>query len=483
MTFDLSAQIIDAAPGSWFVTDGPSGGAYPIVSGSILNTANTSPGDYTLTYTLTDSMPGCPASASIMVTVEELPAMAVEGKPCDASHNYYSVIFTSDASQIEPDFGKLKSISAGKYSIDSIPGGQNVQVDLTSSLGACTTSLTIVAPNCDCTLMTEDLVDTMTLCPGDTFRLIPFVTGAAGFPTYYWIDQDQDTTEWFSFLLHEPGTYVWVVIDTSMCEARDTFTAVFIGPTAVNVTSIPPTCPNETDGEIVVLDVIDGTPPYAIQLDNGALVAVSVFPYTISQVGLGQHVLAVTDLTGCTFEQPVSVSNNSFGTIELGPDVTITKGDSVHIVPVVTNIGVSSVQWNLPFIAPELQPFWIKPDTTTLIHVIITDISGCMYTDEVTITVIEKATFFIPNVFSPNGDQINDQIIVSTNIPDESLVSFEIFDRWGNMLFRQVDNPPFTWDGKSDGKFLNPGVYVYKLVYLDAKGKHKVKHGDITLIR
>ncbi|HZV45661.1 MAG TPA: hypothetical protein VFF90_14355, partial [Saprospiraceae bacterium] len=110
MTFDLSAQIIDAAPGSWFVTDGPSGGAYPIVSGSILNTANTSPGDYTLTYTLTDSMPGCPASASIIVTVEELPAMAVEGKPCDASHNYYNVIFTSDASQIVPDFGKLKSL-------------------------------------------------------------------------------------------------------------------------------------------------------------------------------------------------------------------------------------------------------------------------------------------------------------------------------------------------------------------------------------
>jgi hypothetical protein len=49
-------------------------------------------------------------------------------------HNYYSVIFTSDASQIDPDFGKLKSLGAGKYSIDSIPGEQNVHIDLTSSL-------------------------------------------------------------------------------------------------------------------------------------------------------------------------------------------------------------------------------------------------------------------------------------------------------------------------------------------------------------
>jgi gliding motility-associated-like protein len=106
-----------------------------------------------------------------------------------------------------------------------------------------------------------------------------------------------------------------------------------------------------------------------------------------------------------------------------------------------------------------------------------------MYTDEVTITVIEKATFFIPNVFSPNGDQINDQIIVAYNIPDDVLISFEIFDRWGNMLFRQVIIHHLPGTAKSDGKFLNPGVYVYKLVYLDAKGKHKVKHGDITLIR
>jgi gliding motility-associated-like protein len=484
ITFDLSAQIIDAAPGSWAVTNGPPSGAYPIISGSILNTANTSAGVYTVTYTLTDSMPGCPASASILVTVEKVPSFKVQGKPCDVSHNFYNIIFTSDADQIQPDFGKLKAISAGKYSIDSIPEGQNVQVGLTSVLGACTTTVTVAAPNCNCTLMTEDLVDTLTLCPGDSFKLIPFVTGAAGFPTYYWIDiATQDTVKWFSFEVSKPGTYVWVVIDTLMCEARDTFTAEFIGPTAVQFTSVSPTCPNETNGEIIILDVIDGLPPYSIQLDNGAPTAISVFPYTITQVGLGQHVLSIIDLTGCTFEQPVTVSNNSFGTIDLGPDVTITKGDSTQIIPVVTNIGVSAVQWNLPFLPADLMPFWFGPDTTTLIQVMVTDTSGCLYTDDITITVIEKAVFFIPNIFSPNDDQINDQIIVSTNIPDNQLISFEIFDRWGNMLFRQVDNPPMTWDGKSNGKFLNPGVYVYKLIYQDANGKHNVMVGDITLIR
>jgi len=483
-TFDLNTQIINAAPGTWKVSSGPSGSTFPQINGSTLNTTNTTKGNYTLTYTLIDSMPGCPASANITVTVEELPTIIVEGRPCDASHNFYSVIFTSDANLIVSNFGKLKTISVGKYSIDSIPSGQDVKVDMTSALGACISTAFITAPNCNCALMIEDLVDTLTLCPGDSFRLIPFVTGAAGFPMTYWINTlTQDTVKHFSFNVSQPGTYVWVVIDTLMCEERDTFTAVFIGPTSVDFTAIPPTCPNETDGEIIINDVVDGLPPFSIQLDNGAPVAVGVFPYTISSVGIGQHLVSITDLTGCTFEQPVSVHSNSFGTINLGPDITITKGDSTFIQPVVTNIGVSQVQWNLPFLSPNLDPFWIKPDTTTLLQVTVTDTSGCIYTDEMVITVIEKATFFIPNLFSPNGDQINDQVIVSTNIPDDRLVSFEIFDRWGGMMYRQLSGQPFSWDGKSDGKYLNPGVFVYKLTYLDEKGNQKVKIGDITLIR
>ncbi len=484
MNYDLSAQIIVADPGVWSVSSGPAGSIFPQISGSILNTTNASKGNYTITYTLIDSMPGCPASAGITLTIEETPVLSVEGRPCDASHHYYSVLFSSDANMLVTNFGKLKTVSAGKYRIDSIPAGQDVKVDFTSAFGACTSTAFIAAPNCNCTLMTEDLVDTLTLCPGDSFRLIPFVNGAAGFPATYWINTaNQDTVKHFSFEVSQPGTYVWVVIDTLMCEARDTFTAVFIGPTGVDVTSVPPACPNEANGDIIIDEVIHGLPPFSIQLDDGPPVAVGVFPYTISQVGLGQHILAITDLTGCTLEQNVLIANNTFGTISLGPDITITKGDSTFIQPIVNHIGVSQVQWNLPFLPADLSSFWIRPDTTTHVQVTVTDTSGCMYRDDMVITVIEKATFFIPNVFTPNDDQINDEVIVSTNIPDDRLVSFEIFDRWGGMLYRQDANQPFHWNGKTNGKFLNPGVYVYKLTYLDEKGNHQLYLGDITLIR
>jgi len=484
-TYDLTAQIIEAEAGSWAVTQGPTGGIFPTINGSILNTNQSTPGLYTLTYTLTNQVLGCPVSDTVVLQVVKTPSATILSKPCDASHTSYSVIFSTDAAEVTSIPGNIVDIGNGQFEIQNIPAGQAVNLMMSSGgIAACVNTIDIPAPNCNCTLMIEDLVDTLTLCPGDSFTLIPFVTGAAGFPTTYWIDiNNQDTVKHFSFEVSEPGTYIWVVIDTLQCEERDTFTSVFIGPTAIDFTAVPPTCPNETDGSIIINDVIDGLPPYSIQLDNEAPVAVGVFPYTIPSVGLGQHIVALTDLTGCTLEQPVTVSSNNLGNVDLGPDITITKGDSTFIQPEVNNISVGSVQWNLPGLSPDLEPFWIKPDTTTLLQVTVTDTAGCIYNDNLLITVIEKANFFIPNIFSPNDDQINDVITVNTNIPDDRLVSFEIFDRWGGMLHRQVDNPPFSWDGKNEGRKLNPGVYVYKLTYLDDNDKQKIKIGDITLVR
>jgi hypothetical protein len=426
---DLSAISVNADPGTWSVPPGPPTGLF--FSGNVLNYAAANTGTYILRYTLTDSVAGCPASAYLVFILDTTPVITIVSKTCDANNNFYSVYLTTDAPFISADAGNLTH-TGNTVQITNIPITHTLFIGANSPHNACSNALDITPPVCNCTLMIEDLVDTLTLCPGDSFRLIPFVTGAAGFPMTFWINIDnQDTVKHFSFEVSQPGTYIWVVIDTLMCEERDTFTAVFIGPTAIDFSSIPPTCPNETDGAIIINDVINGLPPFSVQLDNQAPIAVGVFPYTIPSVGLGQHSIAITDLTGCTFEQSVTVSSNSFGNIDLGPDVTITKGDSVQINPGVNNINVTTVQWNLPGLAPDLSPFWMKPDSTTLLQVTVTDTAGCIYTDEMVITVIEKSTFYIPNIFSPNDDQINDQIIVNTNIPGDRLVAFEIFDRWG----------------------------------------------------
>ena len=101
--------------------------------------------------------------------------------------------------------------------------------------------------------------------------------------------------------------------------------------------------------------------------------------------------------------------------------------------------------------------------------------------------VIEiKTEIYIPNVFSPNGDGINDSFTVSFG-PDLDVIGMtgSIFDRWGNLVFSSDANA-FTWDGVFDGEPVQPGVYVYliKVTYmLGAQEEVRVFSGDVTVIR
>ena len=65
----------------------------------------------------------------------------------------------------------------------------------------------------------------------------------------------------------------------------------------------------------------------------------------------------------------------------------------------------------------------------------------------------------IPNVFTPNGDNINDFLIAKTSGLVEK-VDFKLFNRSGLLLF-QTSEPRINWDGSYKGKIVSPGVYFY----------------------
>ncbi len=74
---------------------------------------------------------------------------------------------------------------------------------------------------------------------------------------------------------------------------------------------------------------------------------------------------------------------------------------------------------------------------------------------------IDSCNFYeIPNVFTPNGDDINDRLTAKTSGLVES-VDFRIFNRNGLLLFK-TDDPKIDWDGTYKGKIVSPGVYFYQ---------------------
>jgi gliding motility-associated-like protein len=76
-------------------------------------------------------------------------------------------------------------------------------------------------------------------------------------------------------------------------------------------------------------------------------------------------------------------------------------------------------------------------------------------------TCVDYCKFYeIPNVFTPNGDDINDRLIAKTSGLVEK-IDFKLFNRNGQMIF-STDVPRINWDGTYKGKIVSPGVYFYQ---------------------
>ncbi|MEL6657568.1 MAG: gliding motility-associated C-terminal domain-containing protein [Bacteroidota bacterium] len=96
-------------------------------------------------------------------------------------------------------------------------------------------------------------------------------------------------------------------------------------------------------------------------------------------------------------------------------------------------------------------------------------------------------THFVPNIFSPNRDGINDRLEFYFEADYEFSGELSVFDRWGNLLFQsQSSGSLFTefWDGRFRGWELGTGVYIWSYRYTRVGGKKQhVLGGDVTLIR
>jgi len=119
-----------------------------------------------------------------------------------------------------------------------------------------------------------------------------------------------------------------------------------------------------------------------------------------------------------------------------------------------------------------------------LYSVIVEDAYGCIGYDSVYIYEKCPVEIYVPNAFSPNGDQIND--FFKPVLIYYTFYKLEIFDRWGDLFF-STNDPEIGWNGRVNEQPVLPGVYVYVIQYsgFDEKGAHhnKVKAGDFTLVR
>ncbi len=479
--FDLQSLVVDAAPGFWSIVSGPAGATTPVINVDQLITNGSDPGSYIISYRLIDSIADCIATIYVNVDLERTPTASAISFDCDELSMTYDISFASDAIMVTADFGIVTETSPDLFIIEDIPSGQDVIISMTSATGQCPATVPVSSPNCLCTLVIEDISDTILLCPGDTIVLIPLITGAQGLAFSTWIGKT--TVMRPTYPVFEAGNYVWIVRDSAGCEQRDSFSVALINELTLDLSSVPPTCEGLDDGQIIINSISGGVGPYSVQIDNGPQFISDVWPDSISQIGVGVHDIIVTDISGCDQSFTIDIDDASAGVLSLGPDITISLGDSVLIPTQISDIDISQITWTPPGIASSSAPFWFKPDETTTITVQVVDDQGCMYSDDKKITIFFEQNFFVPNVFSPNGDQINDLLEISFSVNPITIQTFEIFDRWGDMVFRSSESNSVSWNGTFDGKDVPSGVFVIKMIYVDSDGEPHVFVQDLTIIR
>ncbi|MCX6189612.1 MAG: gliding motility-associated C-terminal domain-containing protein [Bacteroidetes bacterium] len=87
---------------------------------------------------------------------------------------------------------------------------------------------------------------------------------------------------------------------------------------------------------------------------------------------------------------------------------------------------------------------------------------------------------WIPNAFTPDGNDLNDFYEVFTASIKEFHI--QIYDRWGEKLFESND-PKVSWDGTSKGKTCQMDAYIYMVEYKGFDNKRIIKNGTLTLLR
>ena len=290
-----------------------------------------------------------------------------------------------------------------------------------------------------------------------------------------------------------PGTYsaTFSIVDEFGCSA-DTLLIDYLtifGPTGqVSWTSVGDLCQQsflfDSDSLSNVTDIMwtmgDGT----------TINSLTPFSYEYGSFQTFDPIATLLDGNGCEVNlelPPIYVINNGLNALFIADPsegqmgTTFTRIDQSSF----TTAPIDSWTWDFPTetifnftdasIANEF-----GPPGTYVVTLVVADTNGCFH--DYTLEIIVTNEFHLPNVFTPNGDGINEVFEMKADVFE----SFEIviLNRWGNVVHHRVDaTGTYLWDGLSQSNEpVADGVYFYRIYGTLTDGSIGEKHGSVTVI-
>lgn len=331
-------------------------------------------------------------------------------------------------------------------------------------------------------------------CPGETDGAISVVAQGGnlnpGLPIYLWQNGVAGTDQATATNLAS-GTYSVTVVDPKGCADSLTYTLAEPPPIHFILGEIVPIACFGQPTTITVDSVWGGNANASYVFSSGACVQLQVGePCTV--LG-GTQIIEIEDVfNNCVVDttieilepQEISVSLPAIVEVELGDSLNVLDPTIISSYPIDTfiwapNEGLSCYDCKNPRL------LGISSQTYTLT---IIDINGCEATAQVVVDVKRRRRVYIPNVFSPNGDGLNDKFQVYTGVGVKRINFIRLYDRWGEKVYELLDQAPSVdgtegWDGVFRGQDMNPAVFLYMIEVEFVDDSTLLYRGDVTLLR
>ncbi len=505
-TFYLDNLLCQGSqPGFWAIVSGPGiSTPVPVVGGQFQANGQL-PGDYTVLYQLIQSPSACPQSSAQTLQIAQAPNAGLSIGNTDLCQNADTILPLTNLLTNE-DLG-------GFWSSANVPGA-----NLNASTGALNTSGLVPG-----TYAAQYVLSTLG-CPNDTAEVtlnilpIPFIdaspnvlltcdsstvvigniqNGQGVGESVYWsatdggIVLDSNASQ---FVTGTPGTYFLQIANTiSGCMSLDTV-RVGIGEafiTGMEAEISLPTCHGDNDASIQVLSISGGTAPFVYTI-RSAQDTLSNGIGHFGQLSAGQYTLELQDANGCVNYRDYVIEDPTLIELKLLSDTIIGCGDSMRLT-IATNAtpsDVYSLRWYAFSTLLDTSGIYNKvvyPLESTSYSIRLQDKNGCVVEDRATVEVDNVAHYYAPNVFTPNEDGQNDLFKLFFSEKIDHIYTFQVFDRWGNLMYRKDDFLPddvsFGWDGWHRGKIMDPAVFVWFAEIGACYGGKILIKGDVTIVR
>lgn len=214
--------------------------------------------------------------------------------------------------------------------------------------------------------------------------------------------------------------------------------------------------------------------------------------YDISTTEAGDYQTIISNVLGCDSLITLSLTEiTQVLDLDVPEEFDVELGDLIDIFPTSIDPALVYFRWfdegnNTLAEIQDLIDFQAIGNITLYLE--STDQYGCGILDTVYIRVDKSnIRLYIPNIFTPNDDGINDFFRFYSSVSLREVPEFLIFDRWGNKVYEEkniIDPNNFSgWDGTFNNSQVVSGVYSYYLIAVFVDGSEQLYKGSVTIIR